>query len=309
MRSLSTRYKVAIAFLLVPFFWGINWSFMKIGIQSVPPILLLASRQLLAGLAHAGLAVAWSRPFPKGRLAVQAVVLGVLMSGISNGLMFWGIQYISSGLGAILFATMPFFVAFMSVPLLGERLTLAKVGGIAIGFSGVALLLGGDAQAGSDLAWMGYSALLLSSVLWALVLVLIRKWLSGVDTIAMTAVQMLSGAVILVPFGLVFESLDRVHLTPDGLVAIAYMSVFSGFIAFALYYWLVRRMSATRLALSSFITPGVAVVSGLALLGEPITAGLIAGLGLVAAGIIIVNQWGDRAAAPEVASTVVGPLD
>lgn len=295
MRSLPIRYRVAIAFLLVPLFWGINWSVMKIGIQSIPPFLLLGIRQLLTGLAHGGLALAWSRPFPRGRLAWQAIAVGLLMAGFSNGLMFWGVQYISSGLGAILFATMPFFVAFLSVPLLGERLTAAKLLGIAIGFCGVAVLLGGDAQGSSEMALLGQAALLLSSLTWALPLVLIRKWLSGVDTFAMTSVQMLSGAAFLLPIGLVAEGLDRVNVTGEGLAAVAYMSIFSGFIAFAMYYWLVRHMSATRLALNSFITPGVAVLSGLVLLAEPITAGLIAGLGLVALGIVVVNVWGEPA--------------
>lgn len=307
MSRVPNRYLVVAAFLAVPLLWGINWSFMKIGIQYVPPILLLAMRQLLAGLAHGGLALAWRREFPKGRLAVQAILLGVLMAGFSNGLMFWGVQYTSSGMGAILFATMPFFVAFMSVPLLGESLTPAKLAGIAIGFCGVALLIGDDLKTGSDMALAGQAALLLSAVTWALPLVLIRKWLSGVDTIAMTAVQMLSGAAFLLPIGLAAEGLGRVRLLPEAWVSIGYMSVFSGFIAFALYYWLVRHMSATRLALNSFITPAVAVVSGLVLLAEPITPGLLAGLSLVAAGIVVVNFSGERPAVPaKAAASPVG---
>ena len=122
----------------------------------------------------------------------------------------------------------------------------------------------------------------------------------------MTSVQMLSGAAFLLPIGLAAEGLGRVHLTAEGLVAVAYMAIFSGFLGFALYYWLVRHLSATRLALNSFITPGVAVLSGLVMLGEPITAGLIAGLALVAVGIVVVNVWGERSARPvaEPAATV-----
>jgi drug/metabolite transporter (DMT)-like permease len=298
LKRLYFRYRVVAAFLLVPLLWGINWSFMKIGILSIPPFLILGSRQLLAGLAHAGLARASGSRFPRGPAMVQAIVLGILLAGVSNGLMFWGVQYITSGLASILFGTMPFFVAFLSAPLLGERLTSARLIGVAVGFAGVALLLGGGAGALTEMAFWGQAALMLSAVTWALPLVLTRKWLSDVDTQALTAVEMLSGAAFLLPLGLATEGLGRVHLTVEGLVSLAYMSVFAGFVGFALYYWMVRQMSATRLALTSFITPGVAVITGIIVLSEPAEPSLFIGLALVATGIIIVNQWGERAAAP-----------
>lgn len=285
------------AFLLVPLLWGINWSVMKIGILSIPPFLILGSRQLLAGLAHAGFARTSGARFPRGRAMVQAIVLGFLLAGVSNGLMFWGVQYITSGLASILFGTMPFFVAFLSAPLLGERLSPAKLAGVAVGFAGVAVLLAGDAGAVSDMALWGEAALLLSAVTWALPLVLTRKWLRDVDTLALTAVEMLSGAAFLLPLGLATEGLGRVHLTAEGLASLAYMVIFAGFTGFALYYWLVRRMSATRLALASFITPGVAVIAGIIVLSEPAEPSLFLGLVLVAAGIVIVNRWGDRSTA------------
>lgn len=293
LKTFYLRYRVVAAFLLVPLLWGVNWTVMKIGILSIPPFLILGSRQLLAGLAHAGLARATGRPFPQGKELLQAVALGLLLAGISNGLMFWGVQYITSGLASILFGTMPFFVAFLSAPLLGERLTLAKLFGVAVGFGGVALLLGGGAGAVSDLALWGEAALMLSAVTWALPLVLTRKWLSKTDTVALTSIEMLSGAVILLPLGLATEGLGRVHLTVEGVLSLGYMVVFAGFIGFALYYWMVRQMSATRLALTSFITPGVAVITGIIVLSEPMESTLFIGLILVAAGIIIVNRAGE----------------
>ena len=121
-----------------------------------------------------------------------------------------------------------------------------------------------------------------------------RNWIGPVGAHGADLLfQLLGYAAFLLPVGLVTEGLGRVSITVDGMISLFYMSTFAGFLGFAMYYWLVRHMTATRLSLTSFITPGVAVVTGLIVLSEPVTPALIAGLALVAVGIVIVNQWGE----------------
>ncbi len=282
-----------LAFFGVPVLWGINWTFMKIGLESMPPFLLLGSRQLAAGGFFVLLARARGSQFPRGRLMVWAIGLGFVMTGFSNGAMFWGVQYITSGLGSILFGTMPFFAAAFAHWWNGERLNVWSVLGILVGFAGVAILLGNRVGAQSDLALVGQLALLISALTWAMPLVLSRRWLSHEDTIALTGVQMLAGAGLLVPLGLFAEGLDKVHMTPPGWLALIYMTVASGGLGFVLYFWLMSRLGATRLSLTSFITPVVAVISGIVVLGEPVEANLFIGLILIAAGIGVVSMMGE----------------
>ncbi|MDP3046084.1 MAG: EamA family transporter [Chloroflexota bacterium] len=289
----STRLYMVLAFFGVPVLWGINWTFMKIGLESLPPFLLLGCRQLVAGGFFVLLARARGSQFPRGRLMAWAIVLGFVMTGFSNGAMFWGVQYITSGLASILFGTMPFFAAAFAHFWNRERLNVWSVLGIIVGFAGVALLLGNRVGAQSAMALWGQVALLVSAVTWAMPLVLSRRWLSHEDTIALTGIQMLAGAGLLVPLGLVSEGLDRVHMVASGWVALVYMTVASGGLGFVLYFWLMRRLGATRLSLTSFVTPVVAVISGIVVLGEPVEANLFIGLALIAVGIGVVSLVGE----------------
>jgi drug/metabolite transporter (DMT)-like permease len=284
---------MVVAFFAVPILWGINWTVMKIGLESLPPFLLLGCRQLLAGGFFVLLARARGSQFPRGRLMAWAIGLGFVMTGFSNGIMFWGVQYITSGLASILFATMPFFAAGFAHWWNGERLKIWSVLGIIVGFAGVALLLGNRVGAQPDLAVWGQVALLVSALTWAMPLVLSRRWLSHEDTIALTGVQMLSGAVLLVPLGLFGEGLDKVHMSASGWMALLYITAASGALGFVLYFWLMRRLGAARLSLTSFVTPVVAVISGIVVLGEPVEANLFIGMALIAVGIGVVSLVGE----------------
>jgi drug/metabolite transporter (DMT)-like permease len=290
--------------------WGGGWPAMKVGLRDLPPFLYLGGRQLIVGVFFLALAYWRHIRLPKGKNLVRSFGIGVVMTGVSNGLMFWGQQYISAGLASILFATMPFFTAGLAHLLLNERLNAWKVMGIAVGFAGVALLLSNGQSEQSPQAILGEAALVLSALCWALPLVLMKRWLGAEDPIALTGVQMLAGAVLLVPVGLMTEGIARVHPTASALLAFAYMTVGAGAIGFSTYYWLARQMAASRLVLTSFVVPGVAVVLGVLLLSEPAEPRLLLGLALIAAGIIVVNSLGTEkrgdVPATDGAATAVG---
>lgn len=226
---------------------------------------------------------------PAGIALVHSFVLGMVMTGLSNGLMFWGLQYIDSGLASILFATMPFFAAVLAHLWLEEDLNVGKATGIALGFTGVVLLLSDKTGNQSHLALWGESALLLAALSWAAPLVLMKRWLSQEDPFALTGVQMLAGAAFLLPLGLATEGLARVHITASALLAFAYMTFLAGAGGFSLYYWLAKQMTATKLSLTSFLVPAVAVTLGVIFLGEPANPRIFLGLGLIATGITLTN--------------------
>jgi drug/metabolite transporter (DMT)-like permease len=302
--SSGANPRIVLAFLAVPVLWGINWTFMKIGVQSLPPFLYLGTRQLVVGLFFVAAARFNHRPLPAGKFLVWSVALGLVMTGISNGLMFWGVQYISSGLASILFGAMPFFAAVFAHWWTDERLNRVSLAGIITGFVGVTVLLGGGADNHSNLAILGELALLLSAVTWALPLVLSRRLLRGQDTVALTGVQMLSGALLLAPLGIFGEGLGSVRITVEGMIALAYTVVAAGAAGFLLYFWLLKRIGAARLALTSFMVPVVAVISGIFALGETAGANLVAGLLLIAVGILMVTVFGESEAVTTAARCV-----
>jgi len=303
-RSLNivSRLRIPLAITFLCLFWGGGWLFMKIGLRDLPPFLYLGARQLLVGVLFLALCLWQGVRLPAGKALIRSFGLGMVMTGFSNGLMFWGLQYIDSGLASILFATMPFFAAGLAYLWLKEDLNVGKIAGIALGFVGVVLLLSDKVSGQSRQALWGESALLLAALSWAAPLVLMKRWLSQEDPFALTGVQMLAGAVFLLPLGLVIEGLARVHITVSALLALAYMTFLAGAGGFSLYYWLASQMTATKLSLTSFIVPGVAVVLGVAFLGEAINPRLFLGLGFIAAGITLTNLMAEDKKGPALAS-------
>jgi drug/metabolite transporter (DMT)-like permease len=310
--SVGDNARILLAFLVVPLLWGLNWTFMKVGLQTLPPFLYLGTRQLVVGTFFVVVARLNGRPLPRGSYLAWSVALGLLMTGVSNGAMYWGAQFIPSGLASILFGTMPLFAAIFANWWTDERLNRISLAGIVTGFVGVAVLLGGEAASDSSLAILGEAAALLSAVTWALPLVLSRRLLQGQDTVALTGVQMLSGALLLGPLAILGGDLGIVRITMDGMIALAYTIVLAGAAGFLLYFWLLKRIGAARLALTSFMTPVVAVIAGIVTLGESAGANLVAGLLLIAAGILMVTILGGiksvAAAAPLVEASLVEPV-
>ena len=285
---------IAAAAAGVSLLWGSGWLFMKLGTTSFPPFLFAGARNALAGLLLLAIVYVQRQRVPRRQLATM-VGLGIVMTGVSNGFTFWGQQRISSSLAALVWCATPFLTAaFSHVFLPGQKLNVWRVGGLLIGLSGVWLVLSTqhlDVGAGVT---AGKVAILIASVIWALGLVLNKRWLPETDSILMTGVQLAGGAAYLVPLGLVTESTANMQITPLSVFVFLMMLFGQGCLGYLCYYYLLARVSPTSVSLLSFVTPTIAVVLGVVLLGETLYWQMGAGLLLVAVGIVTVNMLGQR---------------
>jgi drug/metabolite transporter (DMT)-like permease len=283
------------AALAVSLLWGSGWLFMKVSMTSFPPFLFAGVRGVLAGLVLLALVRWQGQKWPRRRDLAPMIAVGVLMTGVSNGITFWGQARISSSLAALVWCSMPFFTAIFSHFLLaGQKLNAWRVGGLLLGFSGVWLVLNTqqlDVGAGVT---EGKVAVMVSAALWALALNLNKKLLPGANAMMMTGVQLLAGGVFLVPLSLLTERGAAVNVTPVSTLVFLIMLFGQGVTAYYCYYYLMSKVSPTSVALLSFVTPSIAVVLGVILLGEAPYWQMGAGLALVAAGILIVNMLGQR---------------
>ncbi len=277
--------------------WGSGWLLIKLGVESFPPFLFAGVRGVLAAALLLAVA-AWRRlrwP-PAGELS-RMFSIGLLMTGLSNGLVYWAGQYIPSAMSALLFTGMPFFTAaFAHVLLPGERVNLWRLVGLSIGLGGVWLVLSERLVGGQSGSMAGELAVVLSAAVWALCLVLNRKLLRGVYGTVMTGVQLLSGSALLLLVGLLAESFDQIRITPLSVSVFVSMVVGQGCVAYFLYYWLMAHVGPTALSLTSFVTPTIAVILGVVLLGESAGWRMVAGLLTVGVGIWVVNVLGQRRA-------------
>lgn len=206
---------------------------------------------------------------------------------VSYGILYWAEQWVPSGLTAVLFATYPLWAGLLAHFFLpGERLTARALVGALVGFAGVAVIFSEDFRAlgGSQVAFAA-AVTLLSPIVSALGSVAIKRWGQGVHPLSLSAVPMGLTALVMGGIAAVVEQGRPVVFDTRSVLALVYLAVFGSAVTFTVYYWLLKRLPATSLALITYATPVVAVTVGSVFLDEPFTLRILLGAALVIGGV------------------------
>jgi drug/metabolite transporter (DMT)-like permease len=280
--------KARVVWLVLCAIWGSTWLFIKIGLQDLPPISFAGLRFVLASLILVALAAARGSRFPRRRSDwTLLLVAGVLGFACNYGLLFWGEQHVSSGLAALLQATIPAFgLVFAHLVLPGERMTPLKVSGVLLGVLGVGVIFSNQFEVADPLALRGSLAIVAGGICIAYANVLVKARGGHLDAAVLSAGQMIFGLVPLVVVGWAVEgSPFAFHWTLRAVVSLLYLTIVGSVIAFLLYFWLVKHMAVTTTMLIALVTPVIAVLLGLIVLDERLTWRTLAGGLLIVSGI------------------------
>lgn len=293
----ADRLLVWLSFVIVSTVWGSTWLAIKVGLETIPPFFSSTLRFIVAELILGAIMLWRKERIPWTRNAWRVYLsMGVLTFTLPFALVYWGQQFIPSALGSILWATFPFCVAVVSLVMIpGGRLDVYTMVGILLGFLGVLIIFGGDLHLSDPMAPWGMAAMLASVVLQAISLIQVKMWGEGVSPVAMNFIGMLMGLVALFVLGLFVEGIPSVDWTWPAVLSVLYLGVFGSVVAFIAYYWLLKRIDAVYLSLTSFINPIVGVVLGAVVLHEALGTSIIGGALLVLGGILLAN-WKNLAA-------------
>ncbi|MHB8571891.1 MAG: EamA family transporter [Candidatus Dormibacteria bacterium] len=263
------------ALAVVYLVWGSTYLAIRVAIDSIPPLLMSGTRFLLAGV----LVYAWSArrgdvglDRPTRRHWLSALVVGGLMFAGGNGGVTLGEQHISSGIVALLVATLPIWLTLFARVFLGERLSGPGLAGIAIGFVGVAVLLRPGTPGTASLMVM--LLMLLSPICWSAGSLYARHAPLPRRPAVGNGMEMICGGALLVAGGVALGEPARLHLssmTSLSVLAYVYLVVFGSIIAFTAYMWLLRVSRTPVLATYAYANPLVAVLLGSAFLAEPLS--------------------------------------
>ena len=296
-----TRLVSYLVLGLLTLIWGTTWAAIRVGLGGVPPFTGVALRFAIAGAAL--LLVAWGVRAPLGRSAVERrlwVVNALCTFCGSYGVVYWAEQWVPSGLAAVLFAVFPLLVAVMAhfaVP--GERLTPARLVGVAVGFVGIAVLFSGDFEPlGGRQAMVAAVVLLLAPLVSAVAQIAIKRWGAGIHPLSLTAVPMLLTGGIMGALAAAVERGRPVTFDGPSVAALLYLALVGSAVAFSLYFWLLQHLPATHVALVAYTAPVLAVVIGAVALDEPITPRMLAGGALVVAGVALALRAAHPTAGP-----------
>ncbi len=287
----TERLRVWIGFSVVSMVWGSTWLAIKIGLATIPPLTAAGVRFAVASLLLGIIVYVRKVPVPFTPDARKVYVsLGILSISIPFALAYWGQQYIPTGLSSVLFAAYPFWVTvFAHILLKGERLSLFKIAGVVLGFLGVCIIFWGDVQWTDPRSIEGMVAVLVSCVLQAFSLVLVKKYGQPISPLVMNLAGMSIGTFVLLGAGFVMESGQPIVWSRPAILSVLYLATVGSVLAFVTYYWLLKRIAAVYLSLTSFINPIVAVILGAAVLGEHLPPSVFGGAALVLLGILTAN--------------------
>jgi drug/metabolite transporter (DMT)-like permease len=284
---------VALAFAAIYLVWGTSYLAIRVGVQSIPPLMLMGVRCTTAGVLLLAFA-AWRGERIPLRSWGRAAVAGGLMFGLSYGLLAWAEQRITSGVAALLGATVPFWLTVFEWR--RARPSAVGVAGLALGVAGVGVLVAGDLRLGAALVPVG--AVLVAEVAWAAGALYGRPPRLPDALVLRAGMPMVSGGLLLLVVSFVVREPARFSLatvSAASVAALLYLIVFASIVAFCAYAWLLNVAPVSRVGTHAYVNPVVAVLVGSGVAGEPLTAALVVGAIVIAAGVAMVLVSGPAA--------------
>jgi drug/metabolite transporter (DMT)-like permease len=272
--------------------WGLNQVVVKVANADISPALQAGVRSIGSG----ALLIVWAR----WRRVPLIVRDGTLIPGLAAGLLFaaefllvyWGLTLTTASRGVIFLYTAPFVMAIgahIFVP--GDRLTRLKSFGLVVAFAGILVAFADALRLPSRDELFGDLLCLGGAIAWAATTVLIKtSRLQHISAERTLLYQLSVSAVVSPVVALAIGEAGFHDATPMVIGALAYQIVIVAFASYAAWFWLVTRYQASRLAAYTFLTPVFGVAAGAFLLDEPIGVELLAALGLIAAGIYLINR-------------------
>lgn len=288
----------ALGYVALCLIWGSTWLGIKVGLDAgMPPLLGVALRFAIAALVLVPVAWFSGRAIFRDRVAWRlAVMLGVGSFGIGYGCTYLGALYVPSGLGSLTFGAFPFWVAVLAHFILGDRLSVGKVVAIGIGSAGLLALYSGSLRELGVESLFGVAIITCSVLVQGFAQVYVKRDGGHVPAAFLSGVGMGIGSVVLtLVAGARGEWSQPFPLTTPVVASIAYLALFGSICTFLIYYRLLKRLSATLMAMVALITPPIAVVLGLIFKGERLGVITLTGGALVLLGVFLFQQAERRA--------------
>lgn len=287
---LTTLGLPMLALAWVSIAWGTTWLASKEGVKHMPALQLAAIRQFLGGTLYVGFFLVKKTTWPKGKQWKSILILSMLNFALSNGLSTWGVKFIPSGLGAIIGAMVPIWIAMISF-FNGERITRLAVFGITIAFAGVCVIfyehladfIRPDFQFGIVLS-------VAATITWAFGTLYTKKKAASFNPYFSLGLQMLISSVCLFAFtGATGTNIPLTQIPAASWWAIAYLVGVGSVLTFIAFIYALQHLPTELSSVYAYINPIVAVLLGAFLFDEILTAAIIIGGTVTLTGLYIIN--------------------
>jgi drug/metabolite transporter (DMT)-like permease len=287
--------------IILSILWGGSFFFAEVALEALPPLSVVFARVAIGALALLVLVHATGLRLPREfRLWRAFFVMGALNNLIPFSLIVWGQTEITGGLAAILNATTPLFTVVLAHILTrDERLTPAKLAGVAAGFLGVAIMIGPEVLGGLGIGGLGIGglgiavlaqlAVLAAALSYAFAGIYGRRFRDTPPLVTATG-QVTASTILLCPLALMVDQPWNLAVPgPMILGALLGLGLLSTAAAYVIYFRILASAGATNLLLVTFLIPVSAILLGVMVLSEQLTAAQLAGMGLIALGLTAID--------------------
>lgn len=281
-----------VAWAAVCILWGTTYLAIRIGIETIPPLLMTAARWIFAGsLISLTLRLRGER-LPGVRQWPALTLLGILFMGFGNGGVVWAEQTLPSGLTAVLVAAVPFWMVGIEWFMPGaERLTPLRAAGLVVGFAGIVLLVWPELELGAGRGFVvGVICTQLACLGWALGSSYSRRRHADENVLAAAGLQMLLGGLCIFVAALLLGEWGHFAASTRSVSALIYLVIFGSFIGFPAYVYALKYLPVSTVSTYAYVNPVIAVLLGTLVLSEPLSPRLAVAGCVVLAGMAMVRK-------------------
>jgi drug/metabolite transporter (DMT)-like permease len=280
-----------LALCWVSLAWGTTWIASKEGVKHMPALQLAGIRQFIGGLLYLLFFLYKGTPWPKGKQWKSILILSILNFVLSNGLSTWGVQYISSGLGAIIGAIFPLWIVLILF-FRGDKLAFKTILGMLVSFTGVCVVfyehladfVNPDFRFGIFLS-------VISTITWAFGSLYTKKKAASFNPYFSLGLQMFISSLLLIGFTEISGIAVSVAAIPlNSWFAIAYLVLVGSVLTFIAFIYALQRLSPEINSIYAYINPIVAVLLGTVIFDESLTESIVFGGLVTLIGLYVVNQ-------------------
>ncbi len=288
----NEKLLIVLAFIAVYIIWGSSYLFNKILVQELPPFELAGIRFLVAGILIFLFALIRKMPLSITKKQFQNVIIaGFLFLVMGNGILVWGLKYLDSGFTALIIAGQPLNILLMLWIWKGQKIKGKSLVGVFLGLLGIYLLMSGQ-ELGSNFSWTGVILVLVSMMCWGIASLFVTVADLPKNQFINSAYQMVTGGISMIALSpIVGEKwVDPLSLSVKGYISWAFLIIFASIIAFSSFNYLLKKVSAEKVATSAYVNPLVAIFLGYIVLDERLNFLTIIASLILLVGVYFVNS-------------------
>ena len=267
--------------------WGASYLFMRYAVPYFGPLPMIAGRVAIAGTALGIFVLARGGRFDWRRHWPAYLFVGVVGLDIPFLLIAQALKTIDASTAAILNALSPLFAAIVASIWIRDRMTFAKIGGIALCLVGTAVLVGWRPAPMSGIELLSSGMSVLATAIYGYTLVFTKVRLKDASPMAIAAATLLLAAAALVPVA-PLQAPNLAAVTPMAWLALLGLAFISTTVAFIFYYRLIADIGPVKASTVTLLVPVFGMIWGVIFLGEPLTTGRIAGCAIILAGCALI---------------------